>query len=203
MSPNLPESARIGAISARIEAVVTPLLLAHREGKRPLLVAIDGRCGAGKSTLAAELSRRRGWGVVHLDDFFPRPEQRTPERYAQPGGNLDWERVLEQVLTPLRAGKTARYQAFDCHAGALGAWVEVPAGEVVLVEGSYACHPELWGVYDLKIFLTVGPEEQARRILARNGPERAEVFRTRWIPLEEAYFSAYSIAERCDLTLET
>lgn len=49
------------------------------------IVAIDGRCGAGKSTLAQQLARDLGGRVVCADDFFLRPEQRTPERLAEPG----------------------------------------------------------------------------------------------------------------------
>ena len=71
------------------------------------------------------------------------------------------------------------------------------------MEGSYSLHPSLWEFYDLRIFLTVDPEEQMRRIIQRNGMERAEIFRDRWIPLEEKYFSAFDIASRCDIRMET
>jgi hypothetical protein len=57
------------------------------------------------------------------------------------------------------------------------------------------------GLYDLRLFLTISPEEQFHRILLRNGPEKAEVFRSRWIPMEEAYFTRYQIKARCDHTL--
>lgn len=35
-----------------------------------------------------------------MDDYYLRMEQRTPERYAAPGENVDHERFLEQVLIP-------------------------------------------------------------------------------------------------------
>jgi hypothetical protein len=37
------------------------------------------------------------------------------------------------------------------------------------------------------------------RILIRNGEEMAEIFRSRWIPLEEEYFSTYKIAQTADV----
>ena len=43
-----------------------------------VIAAIDGRCGAGKSTLAAQLQAQLSCRVFHMDDFFLRPEQRTP-----------------------------------------------------------------------------------------------------------------------------
>lgn len=170
--------------------------------RQPVLVAIDGRCAGGKTTLANRWGAAYGWSVAHLDDFFLRPEQRTPQRYATPGENVDHERFLTQVLTPLRRGQTPVYQPFDCHRMALAQPTTLPLTPVVLVEGSYACHPALWDSYDLRLFVTVDPAEQLRRILARNGPETARVFRDRWIPLEERYFAAFQVERRCDLRLE-
>lgn len=44
---------------------------------------------------------------------------------------------------------------------------------------------------------TMGAE--VKRILARNGKQAAEIFACKWIPLEEAYFNAYKIKERCEI----
>lgn len=168
---------------------------------RPLLVSIDGRCASGKTTLAAELQAQCGWPVVHMDDFFLRPEQRSKARYETPGENVDYERFLEEVLRPLRQGRIAVYRPFDCSAQQLTSPVRVPPAPVVVVEGSYSCHPFLWPCYDLRVFLTVSQKEQLRRITARNG-DYARVFRDMWIPLEEAYFSAFQVADRCDFCFE-
>lgn len=159
-------------------------------GDAPLIVALDGRCASGKTTLAGRLRDHYGCNVIQMDHFFLRPEQRTPERLSTPGGNVDHERFLEEVLLPLRAGKEFSYRPFDCGTFTFGPPVAVGKNRLTVVEGSYSCHEALSGYYDLRIFLTVDPAEQARRILARNGPEGAELFRSRWIPLEELYFSA-------------
>lgn len=183
-----------------------PLLVREAEalaaGEGRAVVALDGRCASGKTTLAARLARERGWSVVHMDHFFLRPEQRTPRRYAQPGGNVDHERFLEEVLLPLRRGERPVYRPYDCHAQALRPPVPFDPGPVVLVEGSYACHPALWEHYDLRAFLTVDPAPQMERIRAREGEEQARTFQERWIPLEERYFSACGVETRCDYRLE-
>ena len=57
--------------------------------------------------------------------------------------------------------------------------------------------------YDLHIFLTVQPTEQLRRIAIRNGQQGLKMFQERWIPLEEKYFSAFSVQQRCELCLAT
>ena len=63
--------------------------------KDQVIIAIDGNCTAGKTTLAGMLAEVYDCNVFHMDDFFLRPEQRTPERYAEIGGNVDYERFME------------------------------------------------------------------------------------------------------------
>ncbi|MCM1538521.1 MAG: hypothetical protein NC254_08990 [bacterium] len=172
--------------------------------KKPVIIAIDGRCGAGKTTLAARLHEENGWSVFPMDDFFLREEQRTKERFAQPGGNVDHERFLEEILHPLQSGeRVIAYRPFDCKQRALAGAVSVAAGAVNIVEGSYSCHPALWDAYDLHVFMDVGKEEQERRIQKRNGKDGAVLFAERWIPLEERYFDTYRVRERCELYLRT
>ena len=172
----------------------------HKACDRPLVVAIDGRCCAGKSTLARFLADTLGCGVLHLDDFFLRPEQRTPERYATPGENVDHERFLEEVLLPLCEGRLRSYRAFDCHRMALSEPVVWKERSVVVVEGSYACHASLWDYEDIHVFLDAGRETQRERVRRRN-PDMAETFFQKWIPLEEQYLKARPLETLCDYHL--
>ena len=138
-----------------------------------------------------------------MDDFFLRPVQRTAERLARPGENVDHERFLAEVLTPARQGLPVTFRPYLCQRQALGETVHAAPAPLTVVEGAYACHPALWDCYDLRAFLTVNPDEQLRRIESRSGPEKAAMFRTRWIPLEEQYFAAFSISQRCDILLQS
>lgn len=167
-----------------------------------VMLAIEGGAASGKSTLAEQLGTLYSANVFHADDFFLRPEQRTAQRYAQPGGNLDRERLEAELLRPLRQGETVVYRPFDCHTLSLREAVMAPPRRLNIVEGSYSFHPDLQGYYDLSVFLTVTPETQRRRILARNGPEGAQAFFDRWVPLEETYFHATDTRNRCAMTIE-
>ena len=171
-------------------------ILTQLETRGRVIAAIDGRCGAGKTTLARALGAEYGWSVISLDDFFLRPEQRSPARYAAPGENVDHERFLSEVLLPLTRGEPVTYRPFDCVKMILGTPVAVPESPVTLIEGSYALHPALFPHYHVTAFLDVAPEEQLRRIAARS-PDRLEAFQTRWIPLEERYIAALRPDLRC------
>lgn len=111
-----------------------------------------------------------------------------PERFAQPGGNMDRERLEAEVLVPLRRGEAAVYRPFDCGTMTLRPPVTVRPARLNIVEGAYSLHPSLEKYYDLSVFLDVTPETQRRRILSRNGAEWGQRFFERWIPLETAYF---------------
>ena len=89
------------------------------------IIAIDGRCAAGKTTLAARLVKELGGDVIHMDDFFLPPALRTPERRSEPGGNVHYERFLTEVLPNLRSGRPFSYRRFDCSRMTLGEEIPV------------------------------------------------------------------------------
>ena len=166
--------------------------------KEPLLIAIDGRCAAGKTTLASKLEEKLNCNIIHMDHFFLQPQQRTEDRLREPGGNIDYERFLSEVIFGFNNGGTFSYRRFDCKCMGFVEEIHVEPGAVTIVEGAYSCHPALWEYYDFRIFLDVDGAEQLRRIERRNGTEALPMFRDRWIPLEERYFETYRIKERCD-----
>ena len=154
------------------------------------IIAIDGNCCSGKSTLAAALAEALDAALYHMDDFFLRPEQRTAERLATPGGNVDYERFLEEVLLPTTRKETVSLRRYDCRTQSLCPAVSVAPRRCTVIEGSYALHPALREHYDYRILLRIDPKVQHERILQREGAERAETFFSLWLPLEDRYFAA-------------
>jgi uridine kinase/uncharacterized membrane protein len=164
----------------------------HTNKKSPVIIALDGRCGAGKTTLAAMLREVYAAEIIPTDHFFLRESQKTPERLAEAGGNFDYERFETEVITPLKVGKVFSYKPYDCSTGELGEAVNVPESELYIIEGTYSAHPKFENFYDLRVFLSVSPAEQLRRIKIRN-PETAERFKNEWIPKEEKYFEMLKV----------
>ena len=172
------------------------------EGKDHIVVAIDGPCASGKTTLAKNISEQLSCPVIHGDHFFLRPEQRTPERLAETGGNFDRERFAAEIIANLGGGKEFSYRPFVCSTMSLGEPITIKPSSVILIEGSYSCHPDLRDAYDLRLFTTVSAAEQEKRLLLREGETKLAVFKEKWIPMEEAYFQAFSVPACCYILSE-
>ena len=177
-------------------------LLAQQAG-RPLLIALDGRCGSGKTTLAAQLAQQfPASAVFHTDDYYLPPAQRIPNWAETPCANMDLARLREELLCPARAGQPVHYCAYSCREGAYRPAVLLAPQPLYIIEGSYSQHPSLADLYDCTVFVTCSQAEQARRLQAREG-ERYQNFVQRWIPLEEAYFKKYGVEGAADFTIDT
>jgi uridine kinase len=165
------------------------------------IVAIDGRAASGKTTLSGILSTVLSADVVHMDDFFLPIELRSEERMRETGGNLHYERFCEEVLPYIGEMKAFSYGVFDCGCMSIQGERLIGESDWRIVEGSYSHHPKFGEYADIKVFCTVSPEEQMKRILSRNGERMAERFKKEWIPMEERYFDAFDICRRSDMII--
>lgn len=187
-------------------ARLLPLLSAidrHHRTHPQTLVALDGPCATGKTTLGGLLSHIYHCPLFHMDDFYLPPERKTAQRLAEPGGNVDAERFFVEVLSPLSQGKTVRYRPYRCHSGTLGEEVVVPPASLAVVEGVYSLRPDLRAYYHVKCFLEAPWDTRRARLLHRNGAEGLDRFESVWIPLEDAYFRTFPIRQECDVVLSS
>ena len=168
----------------------------------PAVVAVDGRCGSGKTSLSALIQKLFPCNVIHMDDFYLPPKKRKANWQEIPGGNMDLARLQKQVLTPAAVGDPVYYRAFDCRSGHPGDAFFLPACPLTVVEGSYSQHPQISSQYALRIFLTCSSEEQRRRLREREGEHFAS-YESRWIPLEEQYFRLCTPQEKSDCVIDT
>ena len=133
---------------------------------------IDGPCGGGKTTLAFKLHKAFPDSVIiHADDFFLRPHQRTEERLKEPGGNMDRERLQEEVLQKVPLGEPFTYSSYDCQQDVMVP-VRYEPRSLVIVEGSYSHHPDLKPSYDLLVFVDVDADTQLDRLKMRGAEAR-------------------------------
>ena len=197
--------------SAAVEAVlarVAPVAPADRDAgdARPVVVALDGPSGTGKSTLAQALRLRTGATVVPGDDFY------APE-LAQLGPGVldgwsdaevaarafDWERLRTEALEPLVAGRTARYRAFPWEPqDGSGRVRTLPAAPLVVVDGVYAARPELADLVDVTVLVQVAEHVRRERLDQRSDPPH---LRALWDRGERHYFAGVRPPASFDLVL--
>jgi uridine kinase len=153
------------------------------------IIAIDGPGGCGKTTLATTVAELLDDAtLVHGDDFYrPMPEHEREQLDPQQGYQryFDWQRLRDQVLPPLRAGRAARYQSYDWATGKLASWHEVSPGATVIVEGVYCARPELIPYCHLTVYVDTPREICLQRVRGRG--ENSEEWITRWRAAEDFY----------------
>lgn len=173
---------RQGALLARVQSLVP-------KNGHTVLVAIDGRGGAGKSSLARHLAHALGAAtVVGLDDFG-RPDV--------PGWDL--ARLRSQVLDPLLAARPGRYQRWDWDTDTGAEWHDVPLRATVVVEGVGSTRTELGSPWDLTVWVDAPQEVRLRRGVERDGEAMRHVWVDIWIPQEDRYVASERPHERADV----
>lgn len=183
-----------------LEAVTLIEKVARRE---KVLVAIDGRCASGKTTLAEKLKRIFNCAIIHMDDFFLPFEKRTHERLAEPGGNIDYERFEKEILNSFHKSAVFSYGVFNCNSGKIESERVIKPSNIIITEGSYSLHPKFSDSYNVKIFVSTDSDTQIERIKARNGEKMLKMFKDKWIPMEENYINTFHIDQIADIILIT
>jgi uridine kinase len=173
--------------------------------RSPFLVGIDGRGGSGKSRVAQALGHWLGDAtIVAFDDFYLPSTRRVEQGEAggEPGSAFDWRRLREQVLEPLVAGASARYQRYDWDMDAMAEWLQIEPGGVVIIEGNYCTRPELARFYHFTVWVEAPFEVRLRRGLERDGEQARSQWLDEWMPEEDRYVAATNPMARVDVVVD-
>ncbi len=169
--------------------------------KKPFVIAIDGKAASGKSTLTAYLQDQINAEVIHMDDFFLPIALRTKSRLKEQGGNIHYERFIDEVINHLHHEHFS-YKIFDCSIMDFTKEVKIENPKYLIIEGSYALHPKFNHYADLNIFLDIDNETQIKRITKRNDFNKINRFINEWLPMENEYFEHFNIKEKADIIIQ-
>ncbi len=177
------------------------------EGRsEPLLVALDGRSAAGKSTLAAQVAPLVKACVIDGDDFYSGGTAATWDAMSaaeKVDHCIDWRRQ-RPVLELLARGETASWHPYDWERddGSLAPQlITCDPAPVVILDGAYSARPELADLLDLRVLLDAPADLRKARLIQREGEGYREEWNARWDDAEEWYFGKVMPAETFDLVL--
>ncbi|MEV0700324.1 uridine kinase [Saccharopolyspora sp. NPDC050389] len=180
-------------------------------------VAVDGVDGSGKTVFADELAQRlrsddREVVRISVDEFHHVRSVRYRRGRNSPEGfwldSYDYASLRRRVLDPLGSGGSRSYQPAS-HDLATDLLVSPPhrhagPGAVLVVDGLFLHRDELFGAWDLSIFLQVPFNISVARMAARDGsvsdPEHPSL--ARYVQGQRLYFAACTPWQRADLVID-
>ncbi|HEX6246810.1 MAG TPA: uridine kinase [Nocardioidaceae bacterium] len=185
---------------------------------RPVLVAVDGVDGAGKTTFADELAEvvresGRFAEVVRasVDGFHhPRAHRHALGRTGETfwSRSFDYPALLRELVAPWRAGPGSSYRVAVRDVEADRALdlppAVVPARGLLVVDGIFLQRDELHGLWDLAVFLDVPFAVSVSRMARRDGsvddPEHPD--QARYVEGQRIYLTACDPRSRADVVVD-
>lgn len=161
---------------------------------RPVVIAIDGRGGSGKTYLASRLQQLIPLStVVHTDDV------------AWHHSFFDWsDLMLDGVLKPVWQGDEVNYRPPGWVCKDRAGTIDVPTGlDLIVVEGTGASRRELQPWLDASIWIHSDPATAADRLVQRDGNADAErLLRQEWDAEEDPFLRSYEPWNRANIVID-
>jgi len=180
-----------GAISSVAGPLGAALRAAAPRAGRTRVLAIDGRSGAGKTSLATALSGELGAPVVSLEDLYG----------GWDGLEDGIDLLVREVLEPLAAGRAPRVPRYDWAARRWAEPVPLDPPELLIAEGAGAGACRAAAFASLLVWLEAPPSVRKKRALDRDGQVFAPHW-DQWAAQEDALLARERTPERADVVID-
>lgn len=182
-----------------IESIVTAITQGNIQHK-PVLIAIEGFGGSGKTTIADKLKASLGDAyIINIDDFIVKSKVTEP---SWDKGAFDCDRLEQQVLIPATTGKPISYQKLIWVTDTLSEPVAVPDVTYLIVEGISSYHPNIVKYYDYKIWVDTPIEVAKERGHARDGSNENAQHWDLWAENDLAYQQKHHPEKAADFIVD-
>lgn len=154
------------------------------------ILAIDGRSGAGKTTLAGAVAATLGAPVVTTEFMYP----------GWNGLEAGVDVLLTELLEPLAAGRPVLVPQWDYARGGWGTPLQVEPAPIMVVEGVGTGARRIAPYVSLLVWVQLDDETRRTRAFARD----AEIYRPhweRWADQEDAMLRRERTIERADVVV--
>ena len=146
------------------------------------LIAIDGRAGAGKTTLAAsfyeELSADKTVAVIHMDDLYDGWENALSERLTQ---------TLESIVKSHQSKVVFEIDIFNWQSMSFDSKQVIHPVDILILEGVGAGQKVVRDAGATLYWLDIDAEVGIQRVLNRDGNQIASQMK-RWQIAQEIHF---------------
>lgn len=183
-------------LSARIKAV-----RAHTD--HPVLIAIDGCSGAGKSTIAEHVALYLFAAMVSCDDFYAGGADVLPLDPKKLADICIDRSRLRKTLETLKANRHVLYAPFDWQAfdgSPAASQVLTAPRPFIIAEGVYSAHPDLRDIVDIAVLVRTPPAERERRLTEREGVIGR--WERQWLRAEDWYFRSLAPPKCFDIVID-
>ena len=175
-----------------------------RQADRPILLAVAGDSGSGKSTYTRGIRRLLGADMVSYVplDGYHKEDRATRKKSGR--SPLDPRandlKLIKSHLQALRAGAAVEVPIYNHQSGCFDPPVVIEPAPVVIVEGLHALYPQFLPYYDYSLFVDSDREVKWRWKFERDvyhrgyDPDevkrelaRREIAYSRWIDFQKAH----------------
>ncbi|HEX2958430.1 MAG TPA: dihydrodipicolinate synthase family protein [Chitinispirillaceae bacterium] len=139
----------------RTDQVICSIIQSEfKHNSSPVLIAIGGPGGTGKTTFAHRLKEiLKNSAVLSLDNYKTSRQHRNQRNIFGPHPEANMIHLIIEHLTSLKSGQSVSVPIYDRTTGDTGSYNEFTPEKYIIVEGEVSTYPEFHHLFDLSIFI--------------------------------------------------
>ena len=165
---------RVDRNTGPLEKILASMLrLRFGDSSSPVLVAVGGPGGTGKTTLARLLSEELGESVIlRLDDYKTSRELRQSRNLYGPHPDANKLSLIREHLGSLRSGHAIEKPVYHAEHGDARSTESLTPARFIIIEGEVATYLDFRDLVDFSIFLDSDWKTQLQTRVSRDVEER-------------------------------